>query len=157
MKYPGYESGKVVLSEGKWYSFRIHNHLQLQDGLWYFVIEDINGLKHFMPAEFYKGYNLNKGNEIMCRVDKINCTGRIFLEPEHPYYTEGEIYNFEVESVSDKDDSNVLLVKDILGNSIEVQQYDFFGSKFETKKRVQCIVRSIKKGMPTLEICGTCP
>lgn len=31
----------------------------------------------------------------MCRVDKINCKGEVFLEPHNPYYTEGESFPFD--------------------------------------------------------------
>jgi len=152
MKYPGYDTGKVILAEGSWYPFRIHNHLQLQDGLWYYVLEDINGLKHFMPADYYKNYRLKTGEEIVCRIDKINCTGRIFLEPRHPVYKEGQTYNFDVVSFSKEDNLMLFFVKDIHGNSIEVQQYDNSASDFEAKKKVKCVVLSIKKGKPVLEI-----
>ncbi len=152
MKYPGYDTGKIILSEGKWYTFRIHNHVQLQDGNWYYVLEDINGLKHFLAAEHYTGYNLVKGEEISCRIDRINCTGRIFLEPKHPFYTVDAIYSFEVEMFSNQGDSNILSVKDILGNSIQVQDCGFLESASDSKNRVKCKVLGIKKGRPSLAI-----
>ena len=157
MKYPGYDTGKEILAEGRWYPFRIHNHLQLQDGLWYYVLEDINGLKHFMPAGYYTNYALKTGEKINCRIDKINCTGRIFLEPKHPVYKEGEIYNFDVLSFEIKDDSCMLFVKDIYGNSIEVQQYGISEDSFEPQKSVRCIVETIKKGIPVLAFYSHCP
>jgi len=89
MQYPGYNTGKVILSEGDWFPFRITKFVQLQDNSWYYVLQDINGLKHFMPAGYYKDYGFSIGIQIKCKIDRINCTGRIFLEPEHPYYQEG--------------------------------------------------------------------
>ena len=90
MHYPAYNSGNIILSEGNWYLFRIYNLLQLQDSAWYYVLQDLNGLKHFMPADYYTNYGFKIGDEITCKVDRINCTGRIFLEPKHPRYIEGE-------------------------------------------------------------------
>jgi hypothetical protein len=153
MKFPGYDTGKIKLAEGMWYPFRIHNHMQLQDGLWYYVLEDINGLKHFMPAGYYSNYSLKAGDKISCRIDRINCTGRIFLEPKHPLYKEGESYSFELLSYSKADNLTVFFVKDFYGNSIEVQQCGISESVSEAKKKVKCKVLSIKKGKPILEIC----
>jgi hypothetical protein len=157
MKYPGYDTGDLVLSEGKWFPFRIHNRVQLQDDKWYFVLVDINKLKHFMPAEHYSRYGFKIGDEIICKIDRINCTGRIFLEPKHPYYSEGEIYQFDVDVSSCNDNKQILIVKEILGNSIEVPVYDITNSIKIEKNKVRCTVKSIKKGKPILEFCSKYP
>jgi len=152
MQYPGYNSGKVILSEGKWFPFRIHNLIQLQDDAWYYVLEDVNGLKHFLPAEHYEKYGFNIGAEITCKIDRINCTGRIFLEPKHPFYKEGEIYSFEVISYHKKSDDGILIIKDILENCIEVPVCGNENREQISKKRVSCIIKSIIKGNLILEI-----
>ena len=145
MYYPGYNSGNVVFSEGNWFPFRVHNCVQLQDGEYYYVLQDINGLKHFLPAEFYENYGFTIGDAILCRIDRINCTGRIYLEPKHPHYSEGEIYHFEVINSTNSGLNNFLVVKDISGNSIEVHLCG--NEKIETndKNLVQCFVKSIRK------------
>ncbi len=153
MHYPGYDTGKIKLTEGEWFTFRIHNLLQLQDNEWYYILEDINGLKHFMPAGYYESYGLKTGDEILCKVDRINCTGRVFLEPQHPEYKAGEVYNFTIEETTNIDTENAVTVKDILGNSIEVQLFDDINSGVRYENQVRCLVKSIKKGKPVLEIC----
>jgi hypothetical protein len=133
MKYPGYNSGNVILSEGEWFPFKIHNLVQLQDGAWYYILQDINGLKHFMTAANYEKYGLETGNELTCKIERINCTGRIFLEPRHPIY------------------ENVLIVKDILGNIIEVPVNGTKIVDIIDAKSVRCKVQSIKKGSLIIE------
>lgn len=152
MRYPSYTSGDVILLEGKWFPFIVYNLLQLQDGALYYVLQDINGLKHFMPAEYYTSYGFKVGDEIICKVDKINCTGRIFLEPKHPFYSEGEIYFFDLIFESNKHNRQLLIVKEILGNYIELPVYDIKNIVLNEEKKVKCVVISIKKGMPILEI-----
>jgi len=152
MQYPGYETGNIRLLEGKWFPFKIHNLVQLQDDEWYYILRDINGLKHFLPAEYYDSYGLKPGDEINCKIDRINCTGRIYLEPEHPFYKEGKIYNFDVISSPDFDQEKILLVREISGKTIEVGVPDNLNIYLNTKKMVQCLVKAIKKGKPLLEI-----
>ena len=49
-----------------------------------------------MTLKFYKHYGIEPGNKINCRIDKINCTGKIFLEPEHPNLINGNRYDFMI-------------------------------------------------------------
>ena len=152
MQYPGYNTGNVILSEGKWFPFRVHNIVQLQDDAWYFVLKDINEMKHFMPAEHYGSYGFKPGDEISCKIDRINCTGRIFLEPKHPYYNEGEIYSFDFISYLEKDSKRILMVSEIAGNKIKVPLCGNKNLNINGEKKVLCIVKCIKKGIPILEI-----
>jgi len=152
MLYPGYNTGNIILSEGNWFPFRIHKLVQLQDDAWYFVLQDINGMKHFMPAEYYESYGFKPGDEISCKIDRINCTGRIFLEPKHPYYLEGEIYIFDLVSVLNEDGERTLIVKGKEGNKMEVLLGTNKNIDINYKKKVRCLVKSIKKGKPNLEI-----
>jgi hypothetical protein len=115
------------------------------------VLQDINGLKHFMPAAYYEAYGFKPGDEIQCKIDRINCTGRIFLEPKHPVYNEGNIYIFEVVGFNENNSERILHVKDWVGNVIEVK---VGGTTRDVKSvnRIQCLVKNIKKGKPFLEI-----
>ncbi len=152
MHYPGYNTGDVILSEGEWYPFRIHNLVQLQDHAWYYVLQDPNGLKHFMPAEFYMNYGLNTGDAVLCKIDRINCTGRIFIEPEHPLYRIGEIYPFDLVAGPADGSADRIIVSDLYKNCIEVPVYDKKITHGEAGVKVMCKVLNIKKGKPILEI-----
>jgi hypothetical protein len=104
-----------------------------------------------MPAVYYEAYGFKPGDEIVCKIDRINCTGRIFLEPKHPVYNEGIIYTFDVLGFYENNTEQILNVKDWTGNVIEVK----VGGTLKLVKsvnRVQCLVKSIKKGKPVLEI-----
>lgn len=152
MQYPGYISGNTKLIEGQSYPFSICNHLQMQDGEWYYILRDINGLKHFMPSGFYKEFAFQIGNDILCRIDKINCTGRIFLEPRHPFYQEGEIYHFSLANSSDRENETVINVLDVFENCIEVPVYGNLKSWLSETNKVRCYIKSIRKGVPILEL-----
>lgn len=85
------------LIEGKSYSFKIDGIITLPDDKSSFKIVDPNGVSHLLDYSTYLDYGLKPGNFISCRVDKINCTGKIYLEPEHPYYKPGKTYEFSFE------------------------------------------------------------
>ena len=100
MTYPFLNEGKIKIEEGIDLDFKVINLVMLQDGRNYYILEDPNEMKHFIDAETYANYGIEIGQMIQCRVAKINCTGRIYLEPVHPIYQEGQTYYFEVISFS---------------------------------------------------------
>jgi len=155
MQYPGYNSGKTNLAEGQSFPFKICKHLQLQDGEWYYILQDVNGFKHFLPSEFYRDYSLSIGDEIICRIDKINCTGRIFLEPKHPFYQEGENYLFSIAKPSDCDNTQVIYVHDMYRNCIQVPIYEKLKPELFETNEIWCHVKTIRKGTPILELHRT--
>jgi|YNPMSStandDraft_1061717.scaffolds.fasta_scaffold00154_31 hypothetical protein len=75
----------VNLEEGKEYSFFVEKILSLPDGN-YFVLEDEWNRKYLLPQKYYTNYPIKVGKNIICYVNKINCNGKIFLEPQHPIY-----------------------------------------------------------------------
>ena len=152
MQYPGYNSGNVILKKGEWCPFTVYNIVQLQDAEWYYILLDSNGLKHFLQAEYYSNHGINIGDKILCKIEKINCTGRIFLEPKHPYYNEGENYTFSVLEFLNSGAEKLFIVRDSYGNSIEVPVCNDKSVKVKSEKLVNCIVKTIKKGIPVLEI-----
>lgn len=83
------------LNEGKIYSFKIVKDITILNNDDFWVLEDIFGKKHLIEKNIYSGYQFKVGQLIDCNVDKINCQGRIFIEPIHPYYKIGESYLFE--------------------------------------------------------------
>lgn len=155
MQYPGYNEGQVKFEEGSSFRFKIHNLLQLQDNNWYYVLVDLNGLKHFLPEKHYKHYNFLIGSEITCVIEKINCTGRIYLEPEHPHYQSGKEYSFTVQSSDLDNQVPKLFVNDIFENCIEIELKNSIEFDRNHKKQVQCLVKKVKKGIPILELITT--
>jgi len=85
---------KLRIEQGKFYHFKLHKRSLSPEGLDYFVMVDPLGDKHLVPVEYYSSYKLKVGNSYLCKVDKINCLGHIFIEPPHPFYQENKNYRF---------------------------------------------------------------
>ena len=143
------------LTEGEYYSFTILKSISLGPDEEYYVMREPHGFKLLMPKKYYVRYGFYSGQQIRCRVDKVNCIGRVFLEPKHPFYVEGEKYNFDVIGVEKYVDNQGMVqhivVRDVLG-------YEWCVSA--TKKsvvntqagRLCCLVQRIKKGRLLLKI-----
>jgi hypothetical protein len=83
------------LNPGSVYKFQILKKIRFPDRKTYFVLRDPFGDKHLLPTKPYKSYQIEPGNTLFCHVDKINCQGRLFLEPLHPRYHIGNEYFFK--------------------------------------------------------------
>jgi len=90
---------KLHLEQGKVYLFKLHKRILSPDGNDYFVMVDPFYNKHLVPVKYYYSYNLENGKNYMCKVDKINCYGRIFIEPPHPFYRENKNYLFKFSKI----------------------------------------------------------
>lgn len=114
------------------------------------IFEDQYGIRHFLEHESYRAYNLTVSSDIKCLVAKINCTGRIYLEPEHPLYITGNQYPFMISSTIELSEGVQLTVKDCFNNLInihvncKIQDLPVIGNTILAK------VVSIKKGIPEL-------
>ena len=138
------------LAEGSVHTFRIIRSLTLAPGEDYYVLQDPMGYRIMMPLNHYVNYGFSDGQEIRCRVDKVNCNGRVFLEPLHPFYTEGEVYSFQV--IESGSNQNILdepeyyfLVSDVLGAQWKVVTSISEALK-ENPSHIKCLVKRIKKG-----------
>jgi hypothetical protein len=83
-------------TEGEWHFFRVQKILEIPGEEFYYLLESSKGNRMLMPLNFYKHYGIEPGNKIKCRIDKINCSGKIFLEPEHPNLINGRRYDFKI-------------------------------------------------------------
>ena len=146
------------LTEGNYYHFTILKVVALGPGESYFVMRDPLGFKILMPEKYYGAYGFIPGQAIECRVDKVNCSGRMFLEPRHPVYIEGQVYTFEV--ISSGSSKNILdqtehffVVRDVLGQTWRVVSQA--GHLLpENPSHVKCYLHRIKKGKPSLQLAG---
>ncbi len=149
MTKPILHEDKIHLQEGFAYEFMILDKVMLQDHKEYFILSDPNRMKHFLEASPYANYPMAKMSRISCLVSKINCTGRIFLEPEHPKYKIGEIYQFQVFSNDSQGNLDEIEIGDLLG-SRWVLKLDH-GQKYSATT-IQCLIISFKKGIPEIKI-----
>jgi hypothetical protein len=115
----------LKLKEGKEYSFLVEKDIKTPDNKNYFVVMGPDKKRYLLPGGIYTGYNIRKDSDIICKVDKINCSGEVFLEPRNPWYTEGEIYNFRVMAHETRtgitgSPVKVIVVTDLQGNYLTV-------------------------------------
>jgi len=146
----------VLLELHKAYRFKIIKKIEIPSDQNYFLLQDPFEYRHLLPEKFYINYGLENQNEILCYVDKINCSGRIFLDPEHPYYRISEIYQFpfygkKIITTRHGDSKKMLVVKDIFNNECyaeaSVEQWtDDFNPAY-----LYCRVVRIKKARLMLE------
>jgi hypothetical protein len=152
MTRPVLNEGIIRIKEGSVLSFRVLNIVKLQDNRDYYILEDQNGVKHFIDAEMYANFGIEVGKEVNCKVAKINCTGRILLEPIHPIYTEGQTYYFSVVTVTRSGDDNKMILEDIFKNKIEVSIPGTGFQALSPEKFVKCKVVRLKRGVPEIDL-----
>jgi hypothetical protein len=116
----------------------------------YYILKNPFGGKHLLNANHYQHYQLKEGQTLICKIDKINCSGKIFLEPENPKYTEGEIYPFDlvkiigrINSVGEKE--KAAMVKDAFGMERICSIPENYTIDIKAKK-IKCKILRIKKG-----------
>lgn len=153
MTAPGWYNEGKKLNEGEVYAFTFEKLITLSDEEEYMVMEDPFGIRHLVTYKYYKKYGLNPGTVVNCLVDKINCTGRVFLEPEHPVYKTGTKAFFRFPDSRNfiyQNNSPELLVSDIFGNEIIVEFPEVIGICNLTDG-LYCLVEGFKKGLPLLK------
>jgi len=141
---------KVEFKEGQSYSFKITGTIILPDGSERFVLTDPNNVKHLLNKQYYEAYNFKNNQKITCRIDKINCTGKIYLEPEHPHYKIGETYNFRFYAYVDvtnaaEEVNKIAILTDLLGNTVNISADEIPGP-LKSGDIVPCKVLTIRKG-----------
>ncbi len=88
----------MKLIEGSRYNFIVDKKIEFE-GNEFWVLSGPGKKRYLLNCMDYSCYSITTGQTLNCRIDKINCKGEVFLEPEHPSYREGSVYEFTVESV----------------------------------------------------------
>jgi hypothetical protein len=115
----------VKLREGREYKFMVDKELTMPDESRHFVFIGPDENKYLVPEARYSRYGISPGIEVVCRVDRVNCKGEVFLEPRNPWYTEGQSYDFPVIGTEERIDNygtiqTVIIVQDESGFRIPV-------------------------------------
>jgi hypothetical protein len=140
----------VKLSEGSEYEFYVEKETISPEGRNHYVLTGPDNKKYLIPVRYYSYYKIKPGRTIICRIDRINCMGRIFLEPRNPLYAEGKKYSFFIigdKTVTDRKgrSTRVIYVSDRQRNIIEV--YPGTGNFFpEEGTTVEIRIERISKG-----------
>lgn len=138
------------LTKGAVYPFRILKTVSLGPEDDYFVLEDPNGYKILLNKPYFEGYGFEPGQKIDCKVDKVNCNGKVFLEPIHPFYREGESYFFDFVCKDGlwnilNQEERFFIIRDRLEKEWKVRIHD--QQVWDNPpKRIKCLVIRIKKG-----------
>lgn len=123
----------------------------------FLIVEDPFGDRHMIPMRVYKDYEIDKSDTIKCYVDKINCRGQIFLEPEHPYYKRGSVHDFKYIKKDHRItkqgiEINVIVVEDKYGRLCTIlPNNDFQMSEQFMPETIKCKVERVKKSLLFLE------
>lgn len=139
------------LKEGQVANYLVLAIKRIEDeGEDFFVLKHPEAGKFLLPYKPYNQYGIQIGSTIRCRIDKISCSGKIYLEPAHPYYREGDYYDFKIKSLSQVllptgETVDAVIVEDCYANSIEV-----FSVSNITGKYLNCRVDYIRKGKVSL-------
>ncbi len=138
----------ITLKEGQVYSFKIKGITALPDGTECFVLIDPNHIKHLLERKHYLNYHFVVGQSIRCRVDKINCNGKIYVEPLHPFYRIGKKYDFpltRIEQSKSQVDKAIAVFEDVFCNEITLELKHLPGS-IKVGDFVRLTVTRIKHG-----------
>jgi hypothetical protein len=134
--------------EGEDYEFFVGKQVLTPDDKAHYVLTGPDKRRFLLPSGQYSHYNLICGEMLVCRVDRINCKGEIFLEPLNPFYTEGQYYYFIVAGTDLRTDGfgkevKVAMVKDHFGNEnlVEIR-----GKAPLPGTRMKLLVERISKG-----------
>jgi hypothetical protein len=116
---------QTELKEGQEYEFEVIKLVEINPGENSFLLRGPGNRKFLLPAERYAKYGILTGRSVLCRVDKINCKGEVFLEPKNPWYQENSRYNFEVVEYRAMSGSairrgKVMMVRSVTGDIIPV-------------------------------------
>lgn len=152
MIIPGYFDTSHKLQEGRSYRFNYRKKVLLSDDNEYMVFEDPFGIKHLLPLADYTHYNLVCPSVVTCLVSRINCTGRVFLEPLHPVYQIGTIHSFGITGNSFRDGQRFLCTKDIFGNPVEIPVEASMRELPPAGTDIECRIAGLKKGKPELSL-----
>jgi hypothetical protein len=138
------------LKEGKEYRFSVEKELSLPDNSVHFVLSGPDSKKYLLPTANYSHYGITPGSDVICRIDRINCKGEIFLEPRNPWYRESRSYPFVVDRIEKRTDNSgrrcdVIVVLDVNGNRTNVV-YNSSNRMPEKGAEINLMVERISKG-----------
>jgi len=137
----------MKLNEGENHFFHVISIVNIVEEGDFYLLRHNTGRRILVPVKPYLKYNIKTGQQLNCRVDKVNCTGKVFLEPKHPVYEEGRNYPFKIVSIHQENTNNqYFLISDCFNNQIRVP---FIGhnNKIEGEEIILKVDR-IKKGIP---------
>jgi len=147
------------MKEGEIYTFLLKKKVSLPDGSYYIIVDEL-GRQYLMNASYYDyNYSFVENTYIQCYIDKINCSGKIFMEPMHPKYKPNDVDIFDIVEVETRkkkktgDLFQVVLAKNNYAPKAAIENLDEQTiKKLINEKRVKAKVLRITKGELRLTI-----
>ena len=137
------------MNSGDVFQVTLKKHIKLSETEQFWVAESPDGQRFLMNYFYYVDYGFSVGKSIQVVIDKINCSGKVFIEPDHPVYKRGKTYAFIIETVLSKiENCFSLIVKDVFGHKIAVQYHANDAKKISGE--VELLVIGLRKGLPVL-------
>ncbi|MFW5700620.1 MAG: hypothetical protein ACOCWM_02935 [Cyclobacteriaceae bacterium] len=156
MKNQYFKDKTLLIEPGNKYDLKIIKLINVADDQEFYVGRDKNGLKHLIPVKYYIQYGIRAGDSIKCHLDKINCLGRFFFEPEHPVYKRCESYHFkliEFNNFHHDEKFFTARVRDVFGKEHDTKKFKMKNECPALKiSSVLCLVTSIKKARLSLKV-----
>jgi hypothetical protein len=155
MKNRIFKDKTLLLREGLDYDLNITRIISIPGDNEYFIGRDPNGLRHLIPVAHYRHYGINSGSTVKCRLDRINCQGRFYFEPEHPFYKRGKTYRFEFSGFEPAGGAVGMfraLVKDRAGREQLTEQFPIPPVPPCNITSLLCRVTAVRKGKMLIEV-----
>jgi len=127
----------------------LKKQIEISETECFWVAETTHGERFLIDSLQYTNYGFSVGQRINVTVDKINCSGKVFVEPDHPVYKRGQFYTFKVDSIISKTENEYsLLVEDVFGNKIPIQYHVENGSPDPIE--IELLIIGLRKAKPVL-------
>ena len=144
--------------EGEFYRFKYLKKILVEKE--YYVFEDLNNEKHLLDVSYFSDYGFKINEFVNFEVLRIDCSGKIYFEPEHFHYKNGSVYEFDfkkieiqkIEEISDltgklvKEKIYNITVTDIFGNEHNLPPHKWQQKSKYKADKLKCRVDKIIRG-----------
>jgi hypothetical protein len=120
------------MAQGKFIEGQVYEFIYVKDVFIdeeFMVLEDNDNERYLLPKQSYLTYNLEKNSPVKCLISRIDCKGKVSIEPEHPYYKIGEDYDFNFVKmlVTEETEFNPVMDKTYVKKDYEIIVSDIYG------------------------------
>jgi hypothetical protein len=138
-------------TEGKVYTFKVVKQITMPDNCVYWVLEGPDSSRFLIDAEIYNKYGIAEEDNLRCNIDRVNCSGRVFLEPQSELKT-GEVYSFNITGIINRlDPIGRIRYFALVETSLGTSYCELDHNKHYFSEELECRVRCVRKGHALLE------
>lgn len=146
----------MELQEGNIFRFKVEKKITLPDGDYFILLAEFDQ-KYLLPAKYYTEYNIKIGQEIICSIDRVNCNGKVFLEPQSPIYSIGDRDVFIIKDTEERIKHKTKEKYLVINTESEKTKRAIISSEltnntYSRNEKYYCEVIKIKKGEAILKV-----